>query len=60
VVAAIVMAGWGVAFCIAGGIAIAWPVVTRIFDATERGDFPGFIDDVFPDEVDEVREKRQR
>ena len=44
-VAAFFAGSWLIAAGIALGIAIAWTVVTSICDATEREDFPSFIDD---------------
>lgn len=52
--------GWVVASAFVLSFAMAWPVVTRIFDAAERGDFPGFIEDVFPAEVAKARERQEK
>ena len=53
------MGQWQIAIGIACAFALAWPVFTRIFKATDRGDFPQFIGDVFPDEVEQIQEQRK-
>jgi hypothetical protein len=60
-VVAIAIAGhWTIAIVLAIVAIPTFFVVSRIFVATEREDFPGFIEDVFPDEVDEVRRKEKK
>lgn len=60
VLVAFILGHWMIALGIAAGIALAFGVITKIFQATERGDFPGFIEDVFPEETREIEQRRRK
>ena len=60
VLIAVVMGHWMIALGIAAGIALAFGVITKIFQATERGDFPGFIEDVFPEKTEEIKQRKAK
>ena len=60
VLVAIITGHWMIALGIAAGIALAFGVVTKIFRATERGDFLGFIEDAFPEETKEIKQQRRK
>lgn len=60
VLVAFILGHWLVGLGIMLGIGMAFPVIAKIFQATERGDFPGFIEDVFPEEVKEVKRQQRK
>lgn len=55
--AMILVGEWQIAFWAAIGMLGALYVGMKVFAATERGDFPGFIEDMFPDEIDEIKRR---
>ena len=60
VLVAFILGHWMIALGIAAGIALAFGVITKIFQATERNDFPGFIEDVFPNKTEEIKQQRRK
>lgn len=60
VLVAFILGHWLIGLGIVIGIGLAFPVIAKIFQATERGDFPGFIEDVFPEEVEEIKRQQRK
>jgi hypothetical protein len=58
-VAAFFAGSWQIAAGIAFGVGIAWTMVTAICDATEREDFPSFIDDR-PADIGQLRNHQNK
>ena len=58
-VAAFFAGSWQIAVSIAFGVGIAWSVITSICNATEREDFPSFIDDR-PADIGQLRNHQNK